>query len=155
RAGARPRLRVGRPLARAHSRRARGDAGRFQSVQVRAHGEGAVSRALLRHVALPIMFLTVALLGGLRFAAPDLQMRFVAPPLVTLLLAVFLVTLFCRTRLVDLADWVGADRPPLENLSNALTLATGYAATVQIFNAILPEDTLFFTLFACFFALVF
>jgi hypothetical protein len=114
-----------------------------------------VSRELLRHVALPLVFMTSALLGGLRFVGPELEMRFVAPPLVTLLLAAFLVALFGRTRLVDLGDWLGAERPPLENASNALTLAALYGATVQVFNAILPEDTLFFALFACFFALVF
>lgn len=114
-----------------------------------------MSREWMRHVALPFVFLTSALLGGLRFSTPDLEMRFVAPPLATLLLATFLVVLFARARLVDLGDWLGERRPPLENLSNALTLAAGYGATVQVFNAILPEDTLFFAVFTCFFALVF
>jgi hypothetical protein len=114
-----------------------------------------VSRELLRHVALPVVFLTSALLGGLRFSAPALEMRFVAPPLVTLLLAAFLVVLFARARLVAVEDWLGERRPALENLSNALTLGSLYAATVQVFNAVLPEDTLFFSVFACFFALLF
>lgn len=114
-----------------------------------------MSRELLRHVALPVMFLTTALLGGLRFSAPDLALRFVAPPLATLLLAAFLLALFSRMRLLDARDWLGEERPALENLSNALTLGTLYAATVQVFNAVLPEDTLFFTLFVLFFGLVF
>lgn len=109
----------------------------------------------MRHVALPLVFLTSALLGGLRFTPGDLAMRFVAPPLATLLLATFLVALFVRSGLVDVArDWLGERRPPLENASNALTLATLFGATVQVFNAVLPEDALFFTVFTLLFALV-
>lgn len=114
-----------------------------------------MSRDLLRYVALPVIFLTVALLGGLRFSATDLEMRFVAPPLATLLLAAFLLALFARAGLVRVGDWLGEHRPPLENLSNALTLATLFGATAQVFNAVLPEDTLFFAVFAMLFALVF
>ena len=114
-----------------------------------------MSRELLRHVALPVIFLTAALLGGLRIAAEDLELRFVAPPLATLLLAAFLLALFARTGLVRTRDWLGERRPPLENLSNALTLATLFGATAQVFNAVLPEDTLFFAVFALLFALVF
>jgi hypothetical protein len=115
-----------------------------------------VSTLLLRHVALPCLFLTSALLGGLRFEAETLALRFVAPPLATLLLATFLAVLFARAGLVDVGrDWLDARRPPIENLSNALTLATLFAATVQVFNAVIPEDTLFFAIFVLLFALVF
>lgn len=115
-----------------------------------------MSRDVARHVALPLLFLTVALLGGLRFAVGDLAMRFVAPPLATLLLAAFLLVLFARAGLVDVGrDWLSERRPPLENASNALTLAALYAATVQVFNAVLPEDALFFGVFVLLFALVF
>ena len=115
-----------------------------------------MSRDLLRHVALPLIFLTTTLLGGLRFVGADHQMRFVAPPLVTLLLGAFLLVLFARSGLLDVGrDWLGEHRPALENASNALTLVTMFAATVQVFNAVLPEDTLFFSVFALFFALVF
>lgn len=114
-----------------------------------------MSRELLRHVALPLVFLTSALLGGLRFVGADLEMRFVAPPLATLLLGAWLVVLFGRAGLVRLDDWLGERRPPLENLSNALTLATGFGATVQTLNAVLPEDALFFSVFALAFGFVF
>jgi hypothetical protein len=114
-----------------------------------------MSRHLLRHVGLPAVFLTVALLGGLRFAAGDLEMRFVAPPLTTLLLSAFLLVLFARAGLVSAGDWLGERRPPLENVSNALTLATLFGATTQVFNAVLPEDTLFFAVFTLLFAFAF
>jgi hypothetical protein len=110
---------------------------------------------LLRHVALPLLFLTSALLGGLRFVGAALEMRFVPPPLVTLLLGAWLAVLFARTGLVRAGDWLGEDRPPLENVSNALTIAAGFAAIVQTLNAVMPEDTLFFSVFALLFGLVF
>ena len=63
---------------------------------------------LLRHLGLPLIFLGVALLGGLRFAAADHALRFVAPPLTTLLLASATLVLLVRARLVDVGrDWPG------------------------------------------------
>lgn len=110
---------------------------------------------LLRHLGLPLIFLCVALLGGLRFAAADHALRFVAPPLTTLLLALATLVLLVRARLVDVGrNWLGPSRAPVENVSNALTLATLFAATVQVFNAVLPEDALFFATFAIVIALV-
>lgn len=113
-----------------------------------------MSRELLRHVVLPVLFLTSALLGGLRFVGEDSELRFVPPSLVALMLALFLLALFARSRLVDVSDWLGEERPPLENASNALTLATLFGATVQVFNAVTPEDTLFNAVFSLFFAVV-
>ncbi len=112
--------------------------------------------ALRQHVVLPLILLTAALLGGLRFALPDLEMRFVAPPLTTLLLGSLLVVLYARSGLLNISrDWLGVERTTLENASNGLTLAALFIATIQIFNAVLPEDTLFFSLFAVGFGLVF
>jgi hypothetical protein len=45
------------------------------------------NRALVEFVVLPFLFLTVALLGGLRIGAESGTFIFIAPPLVTLLLA--------------------------------------------------------------------
>jgi hypothetical protein len=115
-----------------------------------------VSPLLLRHVALPLIFVTSALLGGLRFVGAEREFRFVAPPLLALPLAAFLLALLVRSGLLDVTrDWLGEQRPPLENVSNALTLAAVYGATVQVFNAVLPEDTLFNALFTLFFLMVF
>ena len=43
-------------------------------------------RTLVEFVVLPFLFLTVALLGGLRIGAENGAFIFIAPPLVTLLL---------------------------------------------------------------------
>ena len=59
------------------------------------------NRALVRFIALPMIFLTVALLGGLRVSAEDHAFLFVPPPLVTLVLAVLLMLLFVRGHAVE------------------------------------------------------
>lgn len=110
---------------------------------------------LLRHLGLPMIFLAVALLGGLRFAATDHALRFVPPPLTTLLLASATLLLFGRARLIDVGrDWLGPLRSPEENLSNGVTLVVLFGATVQVFNAVMPEDALFFAVFTVVLALV-
>jgi hypothetical protein len=48
------------------------------------------NRALVSFVVLPMLFLTVALLGGLRVNAETYAFMFIPPPLVTLVLAVLL-----------------------------------------------------------------
>src|SRR5918912_1226645 len=52
--------------------------------------------ALLSFVQLPLLFLTAALLGGLRVSAEEHAFVFVPPPLVTLILAALLMLLFRR-----------------------------------------------------------
>jgi len=109
------------------------------------------NRALLRFIALPMIFLTVALLGGLRVSAEDRVFVFVAPPLVTLVLATLLMLLFVRGRLIDLKAWLTSARPALENGAHALTLLALFFASAQAFNSVLPERGLLFWLFSFFF----
>src|SRR5688572_28050409 len=54
------------------------------------------NQALVSFVLLPMLFLTVTLLGGLRVNAADGAFVFVPPPLITLVLAVLLLLLFVR-----------------------------------------------------------
>lgn len=108
-------------------------------------------RAFVHYVVLPLLLLTVALLGGLRVAAADHAFLFVAPPLVTLVLAGLLMALFVRGGLVRPAAWVRADRPLLGNLSHILTLVALFAASAQAFNSVLPEEGLLHWLFSFFF----
>jgi len=109
------------------------------------------NRALLNFILLPLLFLTVALLGGLRISAENHSFIFVAPPLVTLVLAVLLMLLFIRGRLFDLKHWVGRDLPPLTNISHGLLLLTLFFASAQAFNSVLPEQGLLYWLFSFFF----
>jgi hypothetical protein len=109
------------------------------------------NRALMRFIVLPMLFLTVALLGGLRVDAEWRAFVFVAPPLVTLILSVLLLSLFVRAGLIELKRWISSERPALENVSHALTLAALFFASAQAFNSVLPERGLLFWLFSLFF----
>ena len=108
------------------------------------------NRSLLSFLVLPVLFLTVALLGGLRISA-DGSFIFVAPPLVTLVLAVLLMLLFVRGRLVEFHHWLASDLPPLTNISNGWMLITLFFASAQAFNSVLPERGLLHWLFSFFF----
>jgi len=109
------------------------------------------NHALVRHLLLPTVFLTVALLGGLRVGAETGAFVFVAPPLVTLLLAALLMILFVRGRTLKPSRWLNGELHPLENVSHALTLVTLFFASAQSFNSVLPEAGLFRWLFSFFF----
>jgi hypothetical protein len=109
------------------------------------------NRALVNFVVLPFLFLTVALLGGLRIGAESRTFIFIAPPLVTLLLATLSMLLFVRGGLLRFHEWVGSDLPPLTNVAHAWMFITIFFASAQAFNCVLPERGLFHWLFSfCF-----
>jgi hypothetical protein len=107
-------------------------------------------RAAARALLLPLVFLTVALLGGMRVAT-DRSFVFLPPPLVTLVMAALLSSLFLRGRLVRLEAWLGSRHGVLTNVSHALTLLTLFFASAQAFNSVLPEQGLLHWMFAFFF----
>lgn len=106
--------------------------------------------ALVSFLVLPLLFLTVAFLGGLRISAEH-AFVFVAPPLITLLLAVLLMLLFVRGGLIRFQRWVANDRPPLTNVSHIWMLFTLFFASAQAFNSVLPERGMLHWLFSFFF----
>ena len=109
------------------------------------------NRALVDFLVLPMLFLTVALLGGLRVGGENRTFIFVAPPLVTLLLAVLLMMLLVRGGLIRLYQWVASELPPLTNLAHIWMLITLFFASAQAFNSVLPERGLLHWLFSFFF----
>ena len=109
------------------------------------------NRALVDFVVLPFLFLTVALLGGLRIGAESGTFIFIAPPLVTLLLATLLMLLLVRGGLLRLHQWVGSDFPPLTNVAHIWMFITIFFASAQAFNSVLPERGLLHWLFSFFF----
>ncbi|HUS11171.1 MAG TPA: hypothetical protein VMZ30_11965 [Pyrinomonadaceae bacterium] len=106
---------------------------------------------LVSYWALPFIFLTVALLGGLRVSADDHAFVFFPPPLITLVLAVLVMLLFVRGHLIELRSWITANDPPLRNLSHIWVLFTLFVASAQVFNSVLPERGLLHWLFSFFF----
>lgn len=109
------------------------------------------NRALVQYVLLPTLFLTVALLGGVRVAAETGALVFVAPPLVTLVLAVMLLALAARGGAVVVGRWLSAEHAVLTNVSHALTLLALFFASAQSFNSVLPERGLLRWVFSLFF----
>jgi hypothetical protein len=104
------------------------------------------------YLLIPFIFLTVALLGGLRLAAADSMFIFWRPALFCLIAAAILMVLFFRARLISTEGWFSEDFSALKNVANGAVLITLFAASVQIFNALLPEQGLPFWIFAfCFF----
>ena len=109
------------------------------------------NRALVNSVVLPFLFLTVALLGGLRIGAESRTFIFIAPPLITLLLSTLSFLLFVRGGLLRFHQWVGSDFPPLTNIAHTWMFITIFFASAQAFNSVLPESGLFHWLFSFFF----
>ncbi len=110
----------------------------------------AANQTLVNYVALPLIFLTVTLLGGLR-VAEDGAFVFLPPQLITLILAVLLMLLFIRGGLFQLRMWIAIDNPPLTNAANVWLLLVMFFASAQVFNSVLPERGLLHWLFAFFF----
>ena len=107
--------------------------------------------ALVRFILLPLIFMTVVLLGGLRISAEERAFIFITPPLVTLVLAALMMMLFVRGQLIELRGWVSSEYPLLVNISHVLTLVALFFASAQAFNSVLPERGLLFWLFSFFF----
>ena len=105
----------------------------------------------MAYVVLPFIFLTVALLGGLRVSFDDRAFVFFPPPLITLVLAVLLMLLFVRGGLIALPLWITSSNPPLKNLSHIWLLLALFFASAQAFNSVLPERGLLHWLFSFFF----
>lgn len=109
------------------------------------------NQALLSFVVLPMILLTVALLGGLRVNAEGGVFVFIPPPLITLVLAVLLLLLFVRGGLIEPRAWVAHHHSPLTNSTSISTLIVLFFASAQAFNSVLPERGLLHWLFSFFF----
>jgi hypothetical protein len=97
---------------------------------------------------LPGIFLTVTLLGGLRLGS---AVRFLPPALIALVLGLLLIAALVRGRAFEPDAFVRPGRTPLENLSGASVALSLAAASVQIFNLLMPERGLLHVMFGTFF----
>ncbi len=108
--------------------------------------------AIRNYLFLPFIFLTVALIGGLRVGAVSSDFLFLKPALVCLIFATALLILFFRANLIRLDGWFSENFSTLKNVANAGVLLTLFAASAQVFNSLLPESGLPFWVIAfCFF----
>ena len=103
---------------------------------------------MIREVfVLPLSFLTVALVGGVRVAD---RLVLVPPPLFSLVLAVLLVGVLVRSGALAPERLMHPARTPLENASGAVVLLTAFVAAAQAFNVAIPESGLPRLLFSVF-----
>jgi hypothetical protein len=104
------------------------------------------------YLLLPFIFLTVVLLGGLRIGTERSEFIFWRPSLFCLMAAAVLIVLFFRANLIKPEGWFSEDFTTTKNIANGAVLLTLFAASVQIFNALIPEQGLPFWIVAfCFF----
>ena len=96
---------------------------------------------------LPLLFLTVALLGGVRVAD---RIVLLPPPLFTLVLAFLLVGALVRSGALAPDRLMSATRSPLANVSGAVVIVTAFVAATQAFNVAIPESGLPRLLFSVF-----
>jgi hypothetical protein len=87
---------------------------------------------------LPIVFLSAALLGGLRIDATG-GLGFVPPPLMALVLAVVLLAALYRSGVLDPARLIHPARTGLANASGAAIVVALGAAAAQTIAALTPE----------------
>jgi hypothetical protein len=95
-------------------------------------------RAWQEAFTLPLVFLSVALLGGLRIDAAG-RLAFVPPPLMALVLAVLLVAVLYRSGAIEPARLVGPRRGGLENAGGAVIVAALGLAASQTIHVLTPE----------------
>ncbi len=116
-------------------------------------GHRTVSQNVYRtYLVLPAIFLTVTLFGGMRLNAGDNAFLFLKPALTCLVFAALTLVLYFRSGLVSAEGWLSESLPGLKNAANLAVLATMFTATVQLFNALIPEQGLpFWVVGFCFF----
>lgn len=98
-----------------------------------------MTAAVREAILLPVVFLTVALLGGLRIAE---NMSWEHPPLFTLVLALLLVGTLVRSRAFAPEHLMNPSRSTPEQLNGVVILLTVFAASAQAFNLVTPDTGL-------------
>lgn len=99
-------------------------------------------------IFLPLMFLAVTLLGGLRLGAtgsashPFGAVAFLPPPLFSLVLAVIVLAIVVRSGTLAPERLMNNARSPLANVNGFVVLLTAFAATAQALNLATPASGL-------------
>ena len=113
--------------------------------------ESENSKYYIQFVFLPLIFITVTLLGGLRIGIKDSEFIFLRPALSSLIFAVLLLLLFFRADLISFEGWFSEKYTTLRNIVNGAVLLTLFTASVQVFNSLIPEQGLpFWVIGFCF-----
>jgi hypothetical protein len=97
---------------------------------------------------LPSLFLTVALLGGLRLGT---DVRLVPPPIVALVLAVLLLASLVRSGVLSPDRLLSQERAGIENACGGAVLVALFGASAQVFTLLTPDTGLLHVLVSVFF----
>jgi hypothetical protein len=98
-------------------------------------------------IYLPLIFLTVVLLGGLRMSE---RVVLVPPSLFALVLGMLLFGVLVRGRVFAPDRLLNGSRSALENMNGLSVILATYFASTQILNMMIPESGLPFLLFNVF-----
>jgi hypothetical protein len=99
-------------------------------------------------IYLPVLCLTVALMGGLR---PGAAVVLPPPPLFSLVLAVLLLGVLIQSGALVPRRLLDASRGALQNLNGFVVLATMFVAGAQVFSLLTPDTGLPRILFSVYF----
>jgi hypothetical protein len=99
-------------------------------------------------IYLPLLFLTVALLGGVR---PGAAIVLIPPSLFALILAVMLIGVLIQSGALAPLRLMGGARSGLANINGFVVLATLFVAAAQIFSLLTPEGGVPRILFSIYF----
>jgi hypothetical protein len=99
-------------------------------------------------VVLPVLFLTITLLGGIRIAD---RVAFQPPSVFSVVLAFILLGVLVRSGTLAPAQLMSASRDPLANVTGAVVIVTTLAAAAQTFSLMTPERGLPHVAFSAFF----
>jgi hypothetical protein len=88
---------------------------------------------------LPLLFLTVALLGGVRITD---RVALLPPPLFALVLSVLLLGVLTRCGALAPERLMNASRPALANWNGLIVLFATFVASAQVFNLLTPGSGL-------------
>jgi hypothetical protein len=102
-------------------------------------------------IYLPLLFLTVTLLGGMQIGA---SVSFAPPPVFSLVLAMLLLSLLVRSGAFAPDGLMNAGRTVLANLNGLSVVFTLFAATAQAFHLATPRSGLPLLLFDTYLFLV-
>lgn len=86
---------------------------------------------------LPILFLTVVLLGAIR---PGADLTLVPPSLGSLVMAMVLVAIFVRSGALAPDRLMNASRPAMANANGLTVLLTVFAASAQALTLVVPDS---------------
>jgi hypothetical protein len=118
----------------------------------RSADAGSRFEHLTVYLFVPILFLLVIFMGGVRLAPSDGSILFMPPELIALVLSALTLMMVFRSGAFSFSAWFDPGYPFSKKAANAGILAALFLATSQVYNSLTPEKGLMHWAFVfCFF----